>query len=184
LLAQVAGLATRARGPGGEPSQLLDGRIQSMADVHSLLSRNRWQGIDLAELLRQILSPHASDANGLIAGPPVMLSAAATQTLAMVFHELVTNAARFGALSSPHGRVEVNWRCGAGADATLSIAWREVRGPKIPAPPTDGYGVGLVRDLVPRELGGSADLDFAEDGVCCRFEIPLKAVGGGITTVH
>jgi two-component sensor histidine kinase/integral membrane sensor domain MASE1 len=180
LLAQVAGVATQSHRAGGDPSQALSGRIQSMADVHSLLSRNRWQDVDLTELLRRLLSAHASDANALIGGPPVKLSAAAAQTLAMAFHELVTNAAKYGALSSPHGRVEVNWRDGTGeGDPTLSIVWREIRGPKIAAVPFDGYGVGLVRELIPRELGGRVDFDFGADGLCCKFDIPLAALREG-----
>ena len=116
----------------------------------------------------------------MIGGPAVALSAAAAQTLAVAFHELATNAARFGALSSPHGRVEVNWSCGTGDDsATLSIAWREIRGPRIVATPANGYGVGLIRDLISRELNGSVDLDFADDGLRCRFDIPLGAVRQG-----
>jgi two-component sensor histidine kinase len=145
-----------------------------------LLSRNRWQGVDLAELLRQLLSSQASEANALIGGPAVKLSASAAQTLAMAFHELVTNAAKHGALSSPHGRVEVSWRDKSGeGDATLSIVWREIRGPKIAAVPADGYGAGLIRDLIPGELGGRVDLDFAADGVCCKFDIPLAAIREG-----
>ena len=180
LLAHVAVVTAQAH-PAGESAQALSGRIQSVADIHSLLSRNRWQGIDLAGLLRQLLSSHASDANALIGGPAVALSAAAAQTLAVVFHELATNAARFGALSSPHGRVEVNWSCGAAGEdnATLSIAWREIRGPRIVAAPVDGNGVGLIRDLISRELNGSVDLDFADDGLRCRFDIPLRTVRQG-----
>ncbi len=185
LLAQVAGVATQVHRASGEPSQALNSRIQSMADVHSLLSRNRWQGVNLAELLRQSLSKHASDANASIGGPVVKLSAHAAQTLAMVFHELVTNAAKYGALSSPHGRVEVSWRDGTGeGDPTLSIVWREIRGPKIAAAPADGYGVGLIRDLIPRELGGRVDLDFAVDGLCCKFDIPLAALREGHAGEH
>ena len=92
----------------------------------------------------------------------------------MVFHELVTNAAKYGALSTPHGRVEVNWNRGPGEDAaSLSIDWREINGPVITASIECGYGVSLIRDLIPQELGGSVDLEFASGGVCCKMEIPL-----------
>src|SRR5262249_38661273 len=106
--------------------QALDRRIQSMADAYTLLSRNR-KGVDLAELVRRQLAPNASDVNATIWGPAVTLTAPATQALAMVLHELVTNAAKYGALSTAHGRVEVNWHHGPHNDAAnLSIVWREI----------------------------------------------------------
>jgi diguanylate cyclase len=110
----------------------------------------------------------------MIGGPNITLPVAATQVLAMVLHELATNAAKYGALSTPHGRVEVNWNRGPGEDAAkLSIAWREVGGPAVAASP-GRYGVSIIRDLIPRELGGSVDLAIAPNGVCCNIEIPLE----------
>jgi len=156
--------------------QALDRRIHSMADAHSLLSQNRWQGVDLAELIRHQLAPYATDANTAIGGPDVTLTVAVTQALAMVLHELVTNAAKYGALSTPHGRVEVNWRREADEPAaSLAIVWREIGGPAITALPQGGYGLSLIRDLIPHELGGSVDLAFASEGVSCSLGIPLAA---------
>ena len=87
----------------------LDGRIRSMASTHELLSGRRWLGIPLADLLRRELAPYASNGNTGIRGPDVLLSAEAGQTIALVFHELTTNAAKYGALSSRRGRVSVHW---------------------------------------------------------------------------
>jgi two-component sensor histidine kinase len=143
-----------------------------MAEAHALLSQNRWHGVDLAELVRRQLAPYATDASTTIAGPNVTLTVAATQALAMVLHELVTNAARYGALSTPHGRVEVSWDHGDDA-ANLSIEWREIGGPAVAASPDLKYGVSIIRDLIPHELGGAVDLAFAP-GVCCKIEIPLE----------
>jgi PAS domain S-box-containing protein len=177
LLARVAALAKDTRRGGGSLDaygQALDRRIQSMADAHALLSQNRWHGVDLAELVRRQLAPYATDASTTIAGPNVTLTVAATQALAMVLHELVTNAARYGALSTPHGRVEVSWDHGHGDDAAnLSIEWREIGGPAVAASPDLKYGVSIIRDLIPHELGGAVDLAFAPSGVCCKIEIPL-----------
>src|SRR6516225_4815931 len=129
LLTRVAAVAKDTREESGSLDayiQALDRRIRSMADAHALLSQSRWDGVDLAELVRRQLAPNGTDANTTIAGPHVTLPVAATQVLAMVLHELATNAAKYGALSTPHGRVEVNWNHGPGEDAAnLSIAWRE-----------------------------------------------------------
>ena len=157
--------------------QALDRRIQSMADAYTLLSRNRWKGVDLTELVRRQLAPSASDVNATIWGPAVTLTAPATQALAMVLHELVTNAAKYGALSTAHGRVEVNWHRGPHNDAAnLSIVWREIGGPTVAASPDCRYGVGIIRELIPHEFGGSVDLAFASDGVCCKIDIPIESI--------
>ena len=183
LLARVAVVVMYTRHGSGsldEYVQALDRRVQSMAEAHSLLSQNRWRGVDLTDLVCHQLAPYATDANTTINGPNVTLTVAATQALAMVLHELVTNAAKYGALSTPLGLVEVNWNRGPSEDAAnLSIVWREMGGPAVTASPECGYGVSLIRDLVPHELGGSVDLVFASDGVCCRIEIPLEAARDG-----
>lgn len=154
----------------------LDGRIQSMAVAHSLLSQSRWHGVGLTDLVQHQLAPYATSANTAVSGPDVMLTAAETQSIAMVIHELVTNAAKYGALSTPDGRVEVSWeqRPGGDAPAGLAITWLERGGPPIAASAGSGYGTSLIRDLIPHELGGTVDLAFAPEGARCRIEIPLQ----------
>jgi hypothetical protein len=93
----------------------------------------------------------------------------------MVIHELVTNAAKHGALSSPDGSVSVGWdRTSADAAAVLTITWNEHGGPPIAARVQSGYGSSLIRNLIPHELGGTVDLTFPSDGACCKIEIPLE----------
>jgi PAS domain S-box-containing protein len=178
LLARVAAVAKDMRHTNDSLDdyvQALDRRIQSMASAHALLSQSRWDGVDLAELVHRQLAPNGTDANTTIGGPNITLSVAASQALAMVLHELATNAAQYGALSTPHGRIEVNWTCRPGENAAnLSIAWREVGGPAVAASPDCRYGISIIRDLIPQELGGSVDLAFASSGVCCNIEIPLE----------
>ena len=179
VLARVAAVATSTRQGSSsmdEFVQTLDGRIQSMATAHSILSQNRWQGAGLADLVRNQLAPYATDANMTIGGSDVMLTAVATQALAMVFHELVTNAAKHGALSTPGGHVSVSWdrRPNGDAAAKLIIVWRELGGPPVAAATQYGYGTTLIRDLIPHELGGTVDLVLASDGARCSIEIPLE----------
>ena len=179
LLSRIAVMAKDMRRHSSsfdEYIRAMDARIQSIADAHAILSKNRWAGADLAELVRRQLAPCATDANAIIHGPQVTVAAATTQLLAMVLHELVTNAAKFGALSSPHGRVELSWSRRTAPDAErLSVDWHEIGGPVVAAAPDCRYGVSIIRDLIPRELGGSVDLAFASSGVRCKIELPLKS---------
>jgi PAS domain S-box-containing protein len=179
LLSRIAGMIADTRQGSGsldDYMQALDRRIRSMADGYALLSQNRWAGVELAELVRRQLAPYATDANATIDGPTVTLAAQATQALAPVLHELATNAARYGALTSPHGRVDVTWGFGPGEGATtLAIAWHEIGGPAVANLPDGKYGLRIIRDLIPHELGGAVDLAFPSEGVSCKIQIPLAA---------
>jgi two-component sensor histidine kinase len=125
------------------------------------------------------LAPYIVGENMKISGAEVRLSAAETQAVAMVLHELVTNAAKYGALSTPGGQVSVSWdrRTNGHGVPNFLFVWRELGGPRVArdeVPP--GYGTRLIRDLIPHELGGRVDLVFATDGVSCTIEIPLEQV--------
>jgi two-component sensor histidine kinase len=181
VLARVAVVAMQTRQGSksiNEFVKALDGRIQSMATTHSLLSQSRWRGVDLTDLVRDQLMPYARDANTTISGPNIILAAATTQAVATVLHELVTNAAKYGALSTLDGRVSVNWDRGSGGDAAenLVITWREIAGPPLTTPMPPGFGTGLIRNLIPHELGGTVDLAFPSSGASCKIVFPLERV--------
>jgi PAS domain S-box-containing protein len=177
VLASVAVVAHRTAERSGSTSdfiEALDDRLQSMAEAHSLLSRNRWQGVSLANVINQELAPFATSSNTMVEGPDVSLTAAATQAIAMVLHELTTNAAKYGALSSPQGLVSVRWSWQAYGctPAMLELAWHERGGPIVAISDQTGYGTSVIRDLIPYELGGQVSLVFAREGVCCRIGVP------------
>jgi PAS domain S-box-containing protein len=179
VLARVAVVAMYTRQGSSSMDEFvraLDGRIQSMADAHALLSQNRWLGVGLADLVRRQLAPYTTAANTVINGPDITLPAAATQAVAMVLQELVTNAVKYGALSTSHGQVTVCWDRQPDRDAAarLAIAWRETGGPPASAHSRSSYGTTLIRNLIPRELGGTVNLAFGPDGARCDIEIPLK----------
>ncbi len=157
----------------------LDGRIRSMASTHELLSHRRWLGIPLAELVKRELAPYTTGTNTDIGGPEVMLSAEAAQTMGMVFHELVTNAAKHGALSATSGQVSVRWRLPLNGNANnrLVLTWLETGGPLVVAPSNSGYGMHVVRELIPYELGGTIDHVLAPEGARCQVIIPLGQLG-------
>ena len=147
-------------------------RIESLANTHELLSQGQWRGVSLAEIVRREFAPYATNKT-TIDGPSVTLKAEATQAVAMVLHELTTNAAKYGGLSARGGGVLLRWRwLRNGSGARLAIEWQEVAGPQVAPPSRSGYGMSIVREVIPFELGGSVDLEFAADGVRCRLEIP------------
>jgi PAS domain S-box-containing protein len=179
VLARVAVVAMYTRQGSRSMDEFiraLDGRIQSMADAHALLSQGRWRGVGLADLVHRQLAPYATKANTTIGGPDMTLTAAATQAVAMVLQELVTNAVKYGALSTPDGRVSVTWdrQSGGNPAAYLLMTWRETGGPPIVVPSPSGYGTSLIRDLIPHELGGTVDLAFTPEGVYCNVGIPIE----------
>jgi PAS domain S-box-containing protein len=159
--------------------EALDGRIRSMARTHELLSFSRWQGVSMAELVRRELAPYATRDNTEINGPDVVVHSEAGQVLAMVLHELATNAAKYGALSSEAGRVSVRWyRESSGSEPShLVLGWQEVGGPPVAAPGKPSYGTTTVRDLIPYELGGTVEFVLAPGGAWCRLELPANWLG-------
>jgi PAS domain S-box-containing protein len=152
----------------------LEGRIRSMAATHELLSSRHWQELSLIELIRRELAPYAASKNTEISGPTVLLKPEAGQALAMVLHELATNAAKYGALSTNKGRVLIRWdrRLNGRPLANLVLEWREVGGPRVDAPGKSSYGTSTIHNLIPYEFGGTVDLIFAPEGVRCRLELP------------
>ena len=179
VLATVIAVSQRTREGHTSMDEFLsafDGRIRSMADAHALLSSGRWQGVNLAHLVRQELAPCAAALNTMVEGPDIVLAADAAQPVALVLHELVTNAAKYGALSNPKGHVSVQWhqRANGHVPGALVLDWKETGGPPVPTSISPGYGTSVVKDLIPYELGGVVDLVFAAEGVRCRLEIPRK----------
>lgn len=179
VLASVATVAQRTQEGSSsmeEFLQMFDGRIQSMANAHALLSRNHWQGVSLADLVHSELAPCVGEGSTSVAGPAVLLSAEATQAVAIVLHELVTNASKYGALTTPHGRISVRWHCDKESQAggRLMMEWTESGGPRVVPPTEAGYGTGVIRNLIPYELEGAVDLAFDAAGVRCRIELPPK----------
>jgi len=179
VLASVATVAQRTQEGSASMDDFLqafDGRIQSMANAHALLSRNHWQGVNLVKLVRSELAPCVGDDTARVEGPDVLLTAEATQAVAIVLHELVTNASKYGALSTPHGRITVHWDW-RGAKEWLSLQWIEAGGPTVAVPTETGYGIRAIRQLIPHELGGAVDLTFDAGGLRCRIELPSKCIG-------
>ena len=153
--------------------QSLEGRIAALAHVHSLLSHSRWEGADLRRLISEELKPYFSEDGGKVQldGPDVALKVEAAQSMAMVLHELATNAVKYGALSTGKGSVTVAWS--TDGDGALRLVWTETGAKAVSRPSRSGFGVGMVE----RALGqfkGSAAFDWRPNGLVCELSLPAE----------
>jgi two-component sensor histidine kinase len=146
-------------------------RIAAMARAHSLLASEGWAGAELAALVEAELAAYAGHVTR--DGPGLRVSAGAAQPLAMLLHELVTNAAKHGALSAPGGRVALRWAVEAGS---LRLTWRETGGPRLAGPPArSGFGSRLLVALAERQLGGEVALDWSDPaGLVATLTLPAR----------
>jgi two-component sensor histidine kinase len=175
----VSMTARHARTPA-EMAAALSGRLMAMSRAHDLIrsavaARGRGgESVSVEGLLQVLLEPHLpSEQDGVhIYGPLVQAGPKATTSLALVFHELATNAAKYGALSAPQGELEVSWTVDSGH---LLLTWRETGSPPIESPPDrKGFGSQLVRLGVTGQLGGSIQHDWQRAGVAVSLVIPLE----------
>lgn len=147
-------------------------RLMGLSHTHDLLTRSHWEGAELHAILE-----HETEAHGVhrvsLNGPSVPLPPAAALSLGMIFHELATNAAKYGALSAGEGRVLVDWSIADQSDRALNISWREIGGPTVTAPTRRGFGTRLIERNVHHDLAGTCDLRYPTDGFVAAFSIPL-----------
>jgi two-component sensor histidine kinase len=159
--------------------EALDGRIQAMSQAHSLLRRGNWDGADLAELVEMLLRPFRSAGPGNIeiSGASVPLGAKTAQSLALVFHELATNAVKYGALSAPGGKITISWeRVTGGEPGQLRLIWQEAGGPPVSEPESAGFGMTALRAAA-GEFGASLNCSFLKEGVVCTLVGAFERLG-------
>jgi two-component sensor histidine kinase len=161
-----------------EFSEAFEARLDALARTQDLLVTSPSGEADLHDIVRNELEAFGVK-NGRklsVTGPRVLLSARGAQTMAMIIHELSTNALKHGALRGSNGRIEIQWRTDFSNDRTcLAFEWQE-HGVKIgEAAPAKGFGFTVIERSSPHMLGGSAELTFEPDGVACRIEFPLPA---------
>ena len=175
-LALVQGLALQSFKDGRDVPDARDAfeqRLAALAAAHDLLTRESWEGATLDELVREALGLYnGHEARIEWNGPAVRLNPKAAVSLVMAFHELCTNASKYGALSVPGGRVSVSWDV-AGSDR-LAIEWRECGGPPVAEPARRGFGFRMIERALAADLAGRARLDFEPDGLVCRIDASLS----------
>jgi len=153
--------------------EAIETRLMALSRSHNLLTRERWEAASLADIARQALEPfHGQQGSARFAldGDDVRLPPKEALALGMAFHELATNAAKYGALSNDRGQVRLGWTV---EDGRLRLAWREQAGPTVRPPSRKGFGSRLIERGLAHELDGRVQLRFADDGVVCEIDMPL-----------
>jgi PAS domain S-box-containing protein len=157
-------------------------RLQSLAGSHDLLVQEDWQGASMRELVRSQLG-HYSDSDDPqieLIGEPLQIPPDAAQHIGMALHELATNAAKYGALSTPAGKVQISWRMAPAANGTpmCHLAWEESGGPPVERPSRRGFGRVVIERTVARALHGEVSIDYAASGLRWNLEFPRSLITG------
>ncbi|SMF02136.1 Two-component sensor histidine kinase, contains HisKA and HATPase domains [Tistlia consotensis] len=176
----IASLSFRNTTGIGADLQVFRDRIRALSAAHDLLFRTGWRAIELAQIVRSQLGPFQDRTNRIIVegGGPVALSSNEAMEMGMVLHELATNAAKYGALSSEAGGVRIAWSATkSGAGRRLVFDWRESGGPPVSPPATRGIGTTLIASAFHGLRGASVDLAFEPEGVTCRLDLPIGRDG-------
>ncbi len=152
--------------------QAIEGRIQALANVHSLFVETRWTGAELSTIASRELAPYAERAEGrvIINGPELLLEPNTAQAIAVTLHELATNAAKYGALSVANGRVALNWS--HQADEPLRLHWSETGGPAVTAPARKGFGTRIIERMI-AQLKGTTNFDWRPEGLVCEITVQV-----------
>jgi PAS domain S-box-containing protein len=151
--------------------QAVEGRISALARVHTVLSLSSWQGAEIGKLVDQELAPYSTGDQIAFGGSDIQLQPATAQTLALALHELVTNSAKYGALSTLSGRLSIKWGI---EDDVLRMVWEEKDGPVVAKPASRGFGTRSVIASIESQLGGQAEFDWRSEGLICRLSVPLS----------
>ena len=152
-----------------EASDKIQGALTALANADGLLAESQGNGASLRALLLAEVAPYNVE-RAALAGPDVLLPAQLVLTMALLIHELATNAAKYGAFSKTEGRVSVEWSLNQGC---LELAWRESDGPTIARPTSSGFGTRLFKRAL-EPLGGTVHVDFAPTGLVCKLSIPMS----------
>ena len=176
----IAALTLRRDGVSPEVREALTARLHALSKAHDVLTDEKWAGAGLHEIAWQAAAPYDPEGDRHrfeIAGPPVNLPPKSAIAVALAFHELATNAAKYGALSVPGGRVRIYWTTSPsdGGGARLTLTWTESGGPPVTAPRAAGFGTRLIERGLADELQGAARIAYPATGVVCVIEAPIDA---------
>jgi two-component sensor histidine kinase len=157
--------------PGAAMARIIEGRIRAMARAHTLLSQARWEGADLSRLVNEELEPFRAGDRVNVHGEAAAIKPSVAQNFALAIHELATNAAKYGALSAPDGRLDVSWTLGNDA---LILQWTESGGPPSGPPTKTGFGSKVIDASIKRQLNGDIERQWSGDGLRCVVRVPAE----------
>jgi PAS domain S-box-containing protein len=173
LLANVQAMVNLSQADAVDDlKRAIEGRIQTLANVHSLFVATRWIGAELSTIARQELAPYSKtgDMRVRISGPEVLLEPNTAQAIAVTLHELATNAAKYGSLSLSNGQIELNWS--HEDDGRLNLRWTEMGGPPVRAPTRRGFGGRIIEQMI-GQLKGETRFDWRAEGLVCEITLRL-----------
>ena len=178
VMATVQAIASQTLGSAtsmAEARTAFGSRLVALGKSHDLLTRENWAGANLWDIVSNTVEPHAGEPNRFtIDGPNVWLVPSAALAIAMALHELATNAAKYGALTTENGEVDVIWQLvGHGEDRRLHLQWKERDGPQVMPPTRKGFGSRLIQRVLSVELGGTAGVTYDKSGVVCTIDAPM-----------
>jgi len=170
----VADQTVRVSRSMGEFSEAFEGRIQALARIHTALAARRWEGLALTELINLVVGPYRHHADSVaVECDGSFVSSELVRVLGMTLHELATNAAKYGALSTREGRVAISSARDLDGARRLRICWSELAGPTVQKPQRRGFGVRLIEEALVYETEGRVSLRFLAEGVRCEIDIPM-----------
>jgi two-component system CheB/CheR fusion protein len=156
-------------------------RLMALSRAHDLLTEEQWVGADLVDVVRNAVAAFVAGGSDRIRmrGPPFRVSPRSALLLAMAVNELCTNAAKYGALSTPKGRVDVSWQIAVpkpGAEQQLQMRWIESGGPPVMPPTRRGFGSRLIENVLAAELEGAVTVAYEPSGLTCTISMPLSGI--------
>lgn len=176
MVQSIASQTLRRSASLAEFKAAFDGRLHALGRAHDVLVQQDWASVELGQIVERTFDPYGLGERIAADGPSLHLTPQAGVAMAMVLHELATNAVKYGALSNQGGRLRVTWRLEDGSAARrVRLLWTESGGPPVTAPARRGFGTSLIEHSIAQQLGGTARPEFRADGL--RYEIAFP-VGG------
>jgi len=174
IVQSVAAQTFRETADPVEARRKFDGRLVSIGKTHALLSDEKWDSAPVREIVQNVLRPYAAEGSERvqIAGPQIRVEPRCAMMLSLALHELATNAAKYGALSTAAGRVSVVWDLPDPVAKTITLSWSETNGPRVQAPQHRGFGSRLIEEAFPQQFQGRVSLAYDQTGVRCTLEFP------------